>query len=162
MSPFLCVFKMNFLVIIKITIMMKNLFQNSKKYKISATFFWLCHWKNHWNPIIIDKVIDFNIRLFYAYNLISSYSGLKSQTLHNDLNELLCRPFVISSFKKGKLIVLKTYFRHLQSSEARGKWLCLLKIDLSCNFEKKIYFKISLFQEEGMFGVLRKHRSEAC
>ena len=123
--------------------MMKNLFQNSKKYKISATFFWLYHWKNHWNRIRIDKVIDFNIRLFYAYNLVPSYSGLKSQTLHNDLNELLCRPFVTSSFKKGKLIVFKTYFRHLQSSEARGKWLCLLKINLSCNFEKKLFQNIT-------------------
>ena len=28
-------------------------------------------------------------------------------------------------------------------------------------FGKKIYPKISLFQEGGMFGVLRKHRSEA-
>ena len=135
--------------------MMKNLFENSKKYKISATFFWLCHWKNHWNPIRIDKVIDFNIRLFYGYNLVSSYNGLKSQTLHNDLNELFCRPFVIASFKKGKLIVLKTYFRHLQSSEASEKWLCLLKIDLSCNFEKDLFQNITFSKGSNVWSLTK-------
>ena len=52
--------------------------------------------------------------------------------------------FCYIQLKKGKLMVIKTNFQLLQSSEVCRRCLCLLNIDLSCDLEKNLYQNITI------------------
>ena len=92
-------------------------------------------------PFVEIRLLKFKQKkCFYVFYQFSTKLNHKSQWAKGASLWTFC----YIQLKKGKLMVIKTNFQLLQSSEVCRRCLCLLNIDLSCDLEKNLYQNITI------------------